>query len=90
MRKCKQNGYEHIEIVDSIWFTPAKYYPLESGNIACIGIVKTKDTITKEIKSYIGYGMGKDVNFDEDYIIASGAKLKKEWLGDIINMVIER
>lgn len=90
MRKCKQQGYEHIEILDSIWFTPARYQPLESGNIACIGIVKTKDTITKEIKSYIGYGMGKDVNFDEDYIIASGAKLKKEWLGDIINMFIER
>lgn len=90
MRKCKQQGYEHIEILDSIWFTPARYYPLEGGNIACIGIVKIKDTITKEIKSYIGYGMGEDINFDEEYIIASGAELKKEWLGDIINMFMER
>ena len=78
MRKCKQNGYEHIEILCSTWFTPAKYQPIEPGNIACIGIVKTKDTITKEIKSYIGYGMGEDVNFDEDYIIASGATLNKK------------
>ena len=78
MRKCKQQGYEHIEILGSTWFTPARYQPLEYGNIACIGIVKIKDTITKEIKSYIGYGMGEDVNFDEDYIIASGATLNKK------------
>lgn len=90
MRKCKQIGYEHIEVLDSIWFTPAMYPPLERGNIACIGIVKVKDTITNEIKSYIGYGMGENVKFDEDYIIASGSKLKKEWLGEIVNMFIER
>lgn len=90
MRKCKQMGYEHIEVLDSIWFTPATYPPLERGNIAGIGIVKTKDTITKEIKSYIGYCMGENVQFDEDYIIASGSKLKKEWLSEVVGMFIER
>ena len=84
MRKCEQQGYEHIWVLDSIWFSPTMYQPLQGGNINCIGMVKIRDDITDEIKYYIGYGKGENRIFDEDYIIASGNRLINtaliEWL----------
>lgn len=84
MRKCNQIGYEHIEVLDSIWFSPVNPTAIGYGVINCIGMVKIRDEITDEIKCYIGYGKGENIIFDEDYIIANGNKLINtaliEWL----------
>ena len=73
MRMCKQKGYTHIKVIDSIWYTPTVYCYLDKGEVGCIGIVTVEDTITKEKKRYIGLGKGEDPIFDEDLIIAGGS-----------------
>lgn len=84
MRKCEQQGYENIWVLDSIWFSPVNPTAIGYGVINCIGMVKIRDDITDEIKYYIGYGKGENRIFDEDYIIANGNRLINtaliEWL----------
>ena len=71
-RICKQAGYTHIQVLDSIWFSPCGYTYINTGEIKCIGVVKVLDTITNKEKTYIGYGKGESQVFDEDLIIAGG------------------
>lgn len=74
MRMCKQRGYTHIKVISSRWYTPAVYQYFDKGEVSCIGIITVEDTITGEIKQYIGLGTGKDPIFDEDLIIAAGSR----------------
>lgn len=78
MRMCKQQGYEHVKILDSVWYTPSVYHYLDKGEVGTIGIVMTEDTITGEKKSYIGLGKGENQILDEDLIISAGAKFYGE------------
>lgn len=75
-RMCKIDGYEHIEIIDSIWFSPFPKY--SGGNLPidlCIGIVKVRDTITGDLYCRIGYGGSISQEADEDNIVAGGRKI---------------
>ncbi len=73
MRRCKQEGYTHIKVICSRWYTPVVWSYLDKGEVGCIGIVTIEDTITGEIKQYIGLGKGENQEFDEDLIIAGGS-----------------
>lgn len=73
MRKCQQAGYEHLIVLDSIWFPVTTYCYINKGEIECIGIVTVKDTTTDEIKKCIGCGKGKNPTYDEDLIVACGS-----------------
>ena len=77
MRMCKQKGYEHIQVLDSQWYSPCGYDYIDTGEATCIGIVTVVDTISKEIKTYIGFAKGDYIIFDEDLIIAGGAHFIK-------------
>ena len=59
-----------IETLNVWWFTTC------DGK--CIGIVKTKDSITEEIKYRIGTGEGKDEEFDKLNILNCGDKFFPE------------
>ena len=78
MRMCKQQGYEHVKILRSVWYSPSVYNHLDKGDVGCIGIVTVEDTITGEKKSYIGLGKGENQIFDEDLIIACGSRFYGE------------
>lgn len=78
MRMCKQEGYTHVKVLDSVWYQPNTYRYLGTGDVTCIGIVKVQDTITSEIKQYIGYGKGENLEHDEDLIIAGGDRFYGE------------
>jgi hypothetical protein len=71
---CKQEGYTHILVISSRWYTPAEYCYLDKGEVGCIGIVTVGDNITGQIKQYIGLGKGENREFDEDLIIAGGSR----------------
>lgn len=73
MRRCKQEGYNHIKIICSKWYTPNVYHYLDKGEVGCIGIVTVEDTLTEQIRTYIGLGKGENQEFDEDLIIAGGS-----------------
>lgn len=73
MRKCKNNSYEHIEILSSDWYTGGLFVDgITENKMYCIGIVTYKDTITGEIGKRIGLGTGTNQEYDEDLIIATG------------------
>lgn len=62
---------ENLKIVGSTWFT-------ELGSDRPIGIVAVKDTVTLEVKFYIGTGLGEDQRSDEEDIATTGAKFFAE------------
>lgn len=59
-----------LVVLDTNWYTTC------DGKT--IGIVKTQDTITKEIKRRIGIGFGKDYQEDVDWIVKTGDKFIME------------
>lgn len=68
-RRCRNSGYEHLEILASDWFHPnvsLMDYPV-------IGVVKVRDTVTGEVEEYFGMAEGKNKRDDEDFIILHGA-----------------
>lgn len=73
MRYCNQQGYKHIIVLDSKWYPIVTYNYLDKGDANVIGIVKIRDIITGEEKSYIGIAKGENRLYDEDLIIAAGA-----------------
>ena len=56
-------------ITNAIWFTPP--CPI-AGVEACIGIVTVKTNIGDE-KKYIGFGFGKDEEYDARIIAENGS-----------------
>ena len=59
-------------ILNTWWFT--------TYNGDCIGIIKTKDDYTDEIKYRIGIGKGKDEVQDELTILRTGDKFYPEMI----------
>lgn len=74
MRQVNGVGYEHMYVLGSIWYPLTTYCYADRGELTTIGIVKVLDNFTGEIKYYIGAAKGENKNFDEDLIVACGAK----------------
>lgn len=69
MRRCKKQNYTDIEVIRSFWqksFFEDKY----------IGIVTVKNVITDEIKTYLGFGKGNNLEEDEDFLITDKSSLE--------------
>ena len=74
-RKVHVSGMEMFEIIDSIWFPLTTYNFVNKGDVNIIGIVKVKDTLTGEIKKYIGAAEGKNIAHNEQIVVATGVNL---------------
>lgn len=61
-----------IEVLNSVWYTTC------DGET--IGIVKTKDTITGEIKYRIGTGLGFNEQDDIQKIVSMGSRFYPEYV----------
>jgi len=72
-RRVKCYGMTNFVIIDSIWFPLTTYHYMDKGELNTIGIVKVLDTLTKEIKYYIGAAKGKKIDEDEQFVVMCGA-----------------
>lgn len=77
------HGMEYFKIIDSLWFNVNTFQYLNKGEIKVIGIIKAKDTITKEYKCYIGVGKGENIKDDETLILATGTYFSPKEFDDI-------
>ena len=66
---------DNIEVIDHIWFRD-------------LGIVKGRDTVTGEIKFYIGTCLGFTTKEDIRYIVQMGAKYTKEKFKGLITKLL--
>lgn len=71
-RKVHAVGMQTYEILDSIWFPLTTFSYEDCGTLKTIGIVKVHDTLTNEIKYYIGASAGEDLMYDEQIVAACG------------------
>lgn len=64
-----------LKVIKTIWFTYSN---------KCIGMVKARDEVTKEIKFYVGVGYGLSEKDDIKHIIEHGAKFHKDHICDFL------
>ena len=72
-RKIHAVGMQTHEILDSIWFPLTTFNYEDCGTLRTIGIVKVRDTLTQEVKYYIGASAGEDPLYDEQIVAACGS-----------------
>lgn len=67
----------NIEVIDAIWFG------------GCLGIIKTVDTITGELKYYIGNGGGLALQEDIEHIVGMGTKYTHDGISSLLKNFFE-
>lgn len=88
MKDLKELGFDFSEndpheVLDSVWFGLQNYGIGPARNLpvgATIGIISTRDPVTKKKLCYIGIGNGREQSVDEYFIIKTGAKFDQRWL----------
>ena len=73
----KQMRINNIEVLDSRWFD--QNFPNR-----CMGIIKARDTVTDELKFYIGCGRGVDPCLDTNLIVRHGTKYTRQTFAELL------